>query len=136
MSKFEVGDTVWCLVYGKGIVASIREDESEHPVRVEFPDMGLRSVYYTVDGKYDYNGKRTLFFSEPEVEALTSKPFKSKLIGRRVALVKADGTSKLGIVTAEGDKHITISTLESKGLAIYVKAALTAIYEFNDTNYI
>lgn len=23
MSKFEVGDTVWCLIYGKGVVVGI-----------------------------------------------------------------------------------------------------------------
>lgn len=42
MSNFEVGDTVWCLIQGKGVVVGIHEDASMHPVYVDFPDIGLR----------------------------------------------------------------------------------------------
>lgn len=108
MSKFEVGDTVWCLVYGKGIVASIHEDESMHPVHVDFPDIGYRSAAYTLDGKYHYKGKRTLFFSDPKVEALTSKPFVSKLLNSYVMCVTVGGREGVGLVTEDSGSSFTI----------------------------
>ena len=136
MSNFKPGDIVWCLLYGKGIVVSVSPDGREYPVRVDFPSIDVTNVEYTSDGEFYSVGNRVLFFSEPIVKASTISPFKSKLIGKHVVLVKANGTSRLGVVVSENYEHITISTLESKGLTLYVKAALTAIYEFSDTNYI
>ena len=136
MSNFKTGDIVWCLLYGKGIVVSVSPDGREYPVRVDFPDIDVTNLEYTSDGKFFSVGNRVLFFSETKVEASTPRPFKSKLIGKRVALVNDTGTSMLGIVTAEDDKLITISTLDSKATAVCSKDELTAIYEFGDTNYI
>lgn len=107
-TKFEVGDTVWCLIYGKGIVVGIREDEPRHPVCVDFPDIGLRNAAYTVDGKYHYKGKRTLFFSEPKVVALTVRPFVSKLLNSYVMCVTIDGTQAIGLVTEDDEYSFTL----------------------------
>lgn len=109
MSEFEVGDTVWCLIYGKGVVVGILDDEPKHPVCVEFPDTGFRAVYYTVDGKYHYKGNRTLFFSEPKVEAATAKPFVSKILNSYVAYVTLGGELGIGFVIEDNESSFTIA---------------------------
>lgn len=132
MSRFEVGDTVWCLVYGEGVIVSTDNDESRHPVRADFPGIGLRNAAYTVDGKYHYKGKRTLFFSEPKVEALTAKPFKSKLIGQRIMVMLTTGETRAGTVMTEDEISISISRIDSNIVFTYYKKELIAIYKLSD----
>lgn len=72
---FKVGQVVWDVVYGKGVVVDILENHS-YPVVVEFEE-GVVSC--TNDGKaYETHG-RTLFFSEPKIEAATEPMFQPVL---------------------------------------------------------
>ena len=71
-NHFKVGQTVWDVLYGKGVVTDVNSAYQNYPVRVKFPD-GTRS--YTVEGKLDKELARTLFFSEPKIEAATEPVF-------------------------------------------------------------
>lgn len=81
--EFKVGDTVWCVLNGKGEVVSVRKNDN-YPVEVEFENTG--NNYYTEDGRYCDEYPRTLFFSEPKIEAAVKRPFTPTLIGKTVAL--------------------------------------------------
>lgn len=65
LSSLKVGDSVFCAMYGKGIV----EDTGYaigYPIRVRFHKMGLWKTY-TIDGKLDEMAKYpTLFKERPE----------------------------------------------------------------------
>ena len=66
IDEFKVGDTVYCVIFGKGIVKSI--DFGDYPVYVEFfIGNSTFKISYTQDGKYDANGLRTLFFEEIKI---------------------------------------------------------------------
>ena len=74
---FKVGQEVWCLVHGKGSAVHITENDEDYgyPVIVNFENE--RYDGYTKDGRYAVSGNRTLFFSEPKIEA---KEFPSKYV--------------------------------------------------------
>lgn len=77
--NWEVGQVVWDVIYGKGIVADVVE-KGLFPVKVDFEDGGFES--YKVTGSRYEGGVRTLFFSEPKIVAETmppKKPFVPKL---------------------------------------------------------
>lgn len=59
---FKVGDKVWCLTYGWGVVDSIYEDKS-YPVSVIFENKG-NIVVFTLEGKRFTYALRELFFDE------------------------------------------------------------------------
>lgn len=90
-TDFRVGDKVWCVVNGEGVVESDTGGSYSYgcayPVIVKFENNKIRT--YTLTGKLDITHKyRSLFFSEPKVEAKTTRPFKSDLIGRIVVMMK------------------------------------------------
>src|SRR5574344_855888 len=61
--EIKVGDTVYCVIFGKGTVKSI--DIGDYPVFVEFfLGNSMCIIAYTQDGKFDTSGLRTLFFEE------------------------------------------------------------------------
>ena len=80
---FKVGQEVWCLVHGKGSVVHIIENDEDYgyPVIVNFEN---ERYGYTKDGGYAVSGNRTLFFSEPKIEA---QKFPPKYVGKTVFLV-------------------------------------------------
>ena len=84
---FRVGDVVWCLVYGKGVITKILGLPYYYtfPVEVDFESVG--NTWYTLDGKMDEGAQRTLFFSEPKIEASVTRPFVPTLVGKRVVVV-------------------------------------------------
>ena len=84
--NFKVGQTVWCLVHGKGSVVHIIENDEDYgyPVIVNFEN---ERYGYTKEGRYAILGNRTLFFSEPKIEA---QEFPSKYVGRVVFVVNDD----------------------------------------------
>lgn len=81
--EFRVGDIVWCVLYGEGKVTNIFED-CDFIVEVTFPDGDV--VPYTSNGQYTTGANRTLFFSEPKVEASVTRPFVPSLVGKRVVV--------------------------------------------------
>lgn len=84
-TQFKVGQTVWCLLYGKGEVVEIDNIGTDYPVEVCFENTG-ESEFYTRDGKYYTVANRTLFHSEPQVIAATEPVFEPKLVGKVVAV--------------------------------------------------
>ena len=83
-SIFKEGQTVWCLIYGKGKVEQVDYYFTTYPVGVVFDNEKEGS--YTKDGRFDLSSARTLFFSEPKVEALTEAPFEPELKSKRALL--------------------------------------------------
>jgi hypothetical protein len=67
---FRVGDIVYDIVYGKGQVVEVSDDEEiEYPVSVLFEDGDDGDLYgntetFTNDGCYYIGKKRTLYFEE------------------------------------------------------------------------
>jgi len=84
--EFRVGDIVWCLLYGKGEVSSLMGDPEgdTYPMEVCFENGD--GNWYTLDGKLDEVGNRTLFFSEPKIEASVTRPFVPTLVGKMVVV--------------------------------------------------
>ena len=72
---FKVGQKVWCLIYGQGVVTEeVREKTPSkfYNVVVRFTDERL--VSYTSDGKYHTEGNVTLFPHPVEVIKSAAKP--------------------------------------------------------------
>lgn len=63
---FQVGDTVYCPLHGKGKVFSV-DAERIYPVRVNFEDRGEQ--VYTKGGQFITKAARTLFFSPLTIDA-------------------------------------------------------------------
>jgi hypothetical protein len=63
MSKeiFKVGDSVYCALFGWGVVFNI-DESADYPICVDFKNNS--NISYTFDGRYYENAKRTLSFSE------------------------------------------------------------------------
>lgn len=80
--EFKIGDVVWCAMYGRGIVEEACNTKDMLGVGVSF-DSGEFN-WYTKDGKYNTNLSRTLFFSEPKIEASVTRPFVPTLVGKTV----------------------------------------------------
>ena len=73
---FKPNQTVWCLVYGQGVVTEIRH-EGTYPVEAVFNCDDERPGHYadyTSDGKYYVGGNVTLFPHPVEVIKATVKP--------------------------------------------------------------
>ena len=68
---FKVNQTVWCAIYGKGVVTDIREGDT-YSIRVKFSDK--LSALYTSEGKYHVAGIVTLFPYPVEIVKATTKP--------------------------------------------------------------
>ena len=85
--EFRVGDRVWCLIYGKGEVSGLMGNPEGYAYPVEVCFENGDGNWYTLDGKLDEVGNRTLFFSEPKVEASVTRPFVPTLVGKRVVVL-------------------------------------------------
>ena len=81
--EFRVGDVVWDVVFGKGSVYKISE-MVYYSIKVEFENGFEKS--FTPDGKFHEEFNRTLFFSEPKIEASVTRPFTPMLVGKRVVV--------------------------------------------------
>lgn len=120
--EFKVGDVVWCILHGKGKVTADAETEKDtkYPIIVRFSEY---ERWYTVDGRYNEHMPRTLFFSEPKIEAAVKRPFTPTLVGKTVALTKHDGTITIGKVVNEGEYGIHM------GHVVEYKKNIKSIYE-------
>ena len=71
---FKVGQTVWCLIFGQGVVVGVDDEDSlgSYCIDVKFKDD--LSISYTSDGKLYAEGNITLFPHPVEVIKATVKP--------------------------------------------------------------
>lgn len=109
--EWEVGQKVFCLAYGEGVVHNIING-TLYPVEVNY---GTTFEKYTLDGKlFDSHKNRSLFFSEPKVTAELfppKKPFTPVLKdGEEVYLVYLQGIVR-GVykVVSEHEDYVTVS---------------------------
>ena len=124
--EFRLGDRVWCVLYGSGEITSILTDHCTYPLEVIFENDA--DHWYTVDGKVDENAKRTLFFSEPKIEAAVTRPFVPTLVGKTVVIEHRFAGNVIGEITAESE------TLVRLGSNNYRKCNSIAIYEVSSEN--
>ena len=123
--EFRVGDVVWDTVYGKGKVVFL--DDDAQPVKVVY-DAGDHN-WYTLDGKLYEMSNRTLFFSEPKIEASVTRTFVPTLVGKRVVVVH---TSEVRLLTIfKEDKERIYVTEEGHYLD---KDKIAEIYEVSSEN--
>ena len=97
--EFRVGDVVWDTVYGKGKVVFL--DDDEQPVKVVY-DAGDHN-WYTQNGNMSPEMNRTLFFSEPKIEASVTRPFVPTLVGKRVVVLEYACYPQVFVVTWEDE---------------------------------
>ena len=71
---FKKGQTVWCLIFGQGVVAEVDDEDSpgSYCIDVKFKDD--LSISYTSDGKVYVEGNVTLFPHPVEVIKSGTKP--------------------------------------------------------------
>ena len=71
---FKVGQTVWCLIFGQGVVVGVDDEDSlgSYCIDVKFKDD--LSISYTSDGKVYAEGNITLFPHPVEVIKSVTKP--------------------------------------------------------------
>ncbi len=124
---FRVGDVVWDVVFGKGSVYKISE-RVYYSIKVKFENGFEKS--FTPDGKIHEESNRTLFFSEPKVEASVTRPFVPTLVGKRVVVRYFDETWTRHpvVVTAETEEKIF-----TKNGSAY-KYDIVEIYEVSSEN--
>ena len=125
--EFRVGDVVWCLHYGKGVVSN-----TESFIEVDY---GWTAELYTPEGVHvatqetmpDGYSLRTLFFSEPKIEASVTRPFVPTLVGKRV-------------VVKEGARYDVCFKIEFEnqetfgGEGYHFRKALVEVYEVSSEN--
>lgn len=129
--EFRVGDTVWCLLFGKGVVVSYDPSDNLYPFQVMF-DNKSGTHWYSADGRYDYESPRALFFSEPKIEASVTRPFVPTLVGKRVVVIPKFNRefSRLFTVFEEDSERIYVS---EEG-HYWDKDNLDEIYEVSSEN--
>lgn len=116
--EFRVGDKVWCVLWGEGVVSDIYDSVSrDYTVEVTFNSGD--SVLYTPNGKYTVEANRTLFFSEPKIEASVTRPFVPTLVGKDVLAVLKTSQLSFGEVMFEDEHSIQVGRIlwEKKDLA-------------------
>ena len=127
--EFRVGDVVWCLHYGKGVVSN-----TESFIEVDY---GWTAELYTPEGVHvatqeimpDGYSLRTLFFSEPKIEASVTRPFVPTLAGKRVVVVHPSAVRLLTIF--KEDKERIYVTEEGH---YWDKDKIAEIYEVSSEN--
>ena len=123
--EFRVGDVVWDTAYGKGKVVFL--DDDEQPVKVVYDSGGHN--WYIQNGKMSPEMNRTLFFSEPKIEASVTRPFVPTLAGKRVVVVHTSAVRLLTIF--KEDKERIYVTEEGH---YWDKDKIVGIYEVSSEN--
>ena len=123
--EFKVGDKVYCAMFGEGRVIAIGTGYESYPIHVEFSS---DTEDYTYDGRLYTYANRTLFFSEPKIEASVTRPFVSKLVGKRVVINTQYDLCITGVVKIESSEYLTIDGCR------YAKEELDSIYEITSEN--
>ena len=124
--EFRVGDVVWDTAYGKGKVVFL--DDDDQPVKVVY-DSGDHN-WYIQNGKLSPEMNRTLFFSEPKIEASVTRPFVPTLVGKRVVVRYFDETwTRHPVVVTEETEEKIFTKNDS-----YCKCDIVEIYEVSSEN--
>lgn len=125
---FKEGQEVWDVLRGKGRVAYVSNDG----VLVAFPSHG--KVLFTHEGSIGGGFKRTLFFSEPKIEAALTPPWIPKLKkGDKVCAVnKLEQHGFFGIVVEDFESYVNIEATSS---TIPVRKDLYNIYKLQEKSY-
>ena len=71
---FKVGQKVWCLIFGQGVVAEVDDEDSPGSYCIDAKFKDDLSASYTSDGKVFAEGNITLFPYPIEVVKATVKP--------------------------------------------------------------
>ena len=73
---FKVGQEVWCLIYGQGVITEVdsKRTEETYPVFVKFQNYDELHISYTMEGKFHNQGNITLFPYPVEVVKAVTKP--------------------------------------------------------------
>ena len=73
---FNEGQTVWCLIYGQGVVTDVdsKRTGETYPVFVKFQNYDELHISYTMEGKFHNQGNITLFPYPVEVVKAVTKP--------------------------------------------------------------
>ena len=105
--KWEVGQEVFCLLRGKGVVHQIYNTGMDWSEGVDVYFMNQGIIRYKFDGTIGTGFNRSLFFSEPQITAELfppKKPFVPKLKSGDVILAKDYRGFKVIRVSSE-DEH-------------------------------
>ena len=116
---FKEGQTVWCLHYGEGEVQSI--GRNAHPIYVKFKNGESES--YTTDGAVTIKAKRSLFFSEPKVEAKTEPDFIPTLEGKTLLVRYKKDSNKMvqiAVVQTEDKAQISVCLINNSQTVFYM----------------
>lgn len=114
---WKVGQTVWCILRGAGRVEEVSETQvcvrfSNHPY-----DYG---VWFYLDGRVSPKFNRSLFFSEPKIDAAVVPPFEPKLKRGTPIIIcnKAEGFvgALFGYIVEEFEKTIKVTAGEGETL--------------------
>jgi len=73
---FKVGDRVYCIIRGWGIVSNISctgVNGYDYPITVEFQNDWLEHGTYTLDGRYFPESKPTLSFTEYTIQGFSQE---------------------------------------------------------------
>lgn len=114
---FKEGQVVWDLRNGRGVVEEITNDE-RYPVKVRFDlkemDGGEITDHYTADGRYvNTQTVRSLYFSEPKIEAATEPVFEPVLKkGDVIIAVDKNGERATLVLTVTGEDEHFVKTVE------------------------
>ncbi len=130
--EFRLGDTVWCLIYGKGEVTSLRGNPEYYTYPVEVSFENGHGDWYTLDGKIDEDGNRTLFFSKPKIEASVTRPFVPTLVREKVVVIPKFSWEVTKILTVFGEDSECIYVSEEGHYRD--KDKIDAIYEISSEN--
>ena len=73
---FSEGQTVWCLIYGQGVVTDVDRERTveTYSVFVKFQNNDDLIISYTMEGKFHNQGNITLFPYPVEVIKSLTKP--------------------------------------------------------------
>ena len=78
---FTTGQTVWCLIYGQGVITEVasKRTEETYPVFVKFQNYDELHISYTMEGKFHSQGNITLFPYPVEVVKATTTTTKPSI---------------------------------------------------------
>jgi hypothetical protein len=129
---WEVGQEVWCLLRGKGRVNYVATNGE---VDVRFEGNTLQN-WYSADGKLTTGKNRTLFFSEPKIEAELfppKKPFIPVFKKEDVVVVKWADTTQVLVLSEETENKLKV-LVDKCGIKTLTYISSSWVRKLNSTN--